>query len=152
MLLCGAGVGQGEAYLHLKHILRIFFFLSVFSYQRERYYYIFQFQQAKNRACRSKITQKSTFFAKLTSVFWPFWWSKKSYCRLFKDVQQLLRKYLGIEVLQLIIGVDICLSFDQKHHGYVLVIGGICWCFGLTSHGHQEDYFFFCGKLCFTQI
>ena len=22
--------------------------------------------------------------------------------------------------------------------------------FGLTSHGQQEDYLFFCGKLCFT--
>ena len=39
-----------------------------------------------------KLTQKSTLFARLASVIWPFWGSKKSFSRLF---QSFFWSYLG---------------------------------------------------------
>ena len=38
-----------------------------------------------NEAILELVDRKSTLFAKLTSVFWPFWGSKKSFSGLFQS-------------------------------------------------------------------
>ena len=43
-----------------------------------------------------KWTSKSTLLAKLTSVIWPFWVSKKSFSGLFQSFLELFRNCLGI--------------------------------------------------------
>ena len=41
-------------------------------------------------------TENRPFLAKLTSVFWSFWVSKKSFSGLFKVVQELFMEFLSI--------------------------------------------------------
>ena len=60
-----------------------FFFLNVFNYQGERFKKNTTNKQ-KIELLDQKLTQKSKLLVKLTSMFWQFWGSKKSFYDFFK--------------------------------------------------------------------
>ena len=90
------------------------FFFNVFSYWGERFYYFFQYQQAKNRARRSKMDPKIDTFGQVDIrvlailgvkkvVLWTFsklfWGSLRSVWALFLDLEgPLLGVFLARKV------------------------------------------------------